>query len=89
MTSLKLVDLSGSASLVLIDENAFGYAKNSKGKAPIEVANFEDCAVSKWVENLLPWEKMNGTFLAGNPLDCGKGLDWLKNNDKIHLYTSP
>lgn len=88
LTVLELIDFSGSKKLAGFDENAFGFTKNA-ADAPItsiKMVKLNNCTITGLNEKMLPWYKLDGLGLGGNPLNCDKNLEWLINDKNLHSF---
>jgi hypothetical protein len=73
-----------------IDENAFGFAKNSADR-PKDITRIEihDGGLQTVPKKLLPWEKLKMISILGNPANCDSDMDWLFRNKNYHIDKSP
>ncbi|KAI6177036.1 hypothetical protein M3Y97_00863600 [Aphelenchoides bicaudatus] len=79
LTNLTEIDIGGNKQMNKIDENAFGFAKDSADKTA-KIAEFlaDGCNLTSLPRHLLPWENLNKTVLGNNPWDC--------ESDDMHYF---
>jgi hypothetical protein len=89
LISLEICSLNGNDNLKQINENAFGFLKNSVDKtSQISEIQIHDGGLKTIPPKLLPWEKIRISIL-GNPANCDPRMDWLFRNDKYNLDKHP
>jgi hypothetical protein len=78
--------LNNNEGLKQINENAFGFAKNSTDRAinMVEI-EIQDGGLKTVPEKLLPWKKLKGISIRGNPANCVASMDWLFLNKSYYI----
>jgi Leucine-rich repeat (LRR) protein len=87
LTKLESLDLSGSKKLATIHNNAFGFKRDqAKALKYIKSVKMINCSLSTFDRDMLPWDKLEGLAIGGNPLNCDKKLEWLIQDRVLHLF---
>ncbi|KAI6224152.1 hypothetical protein M3Y95_00852900 [Aphelenchoides besseyi] len=88
LLSLISIDLSLSSKLHIINENAFGIAKdNHQALNNVRDARFESCLLKTFSPRLLNWKQLRVAAIGGNPLVCDEKLNWLVEDNSIPIFT--
>jgi hypothetical protein len=75
--------------MIEINENAFGFLKDSVDKTKsIETIDIHDGGLKTVPHKLLPWDKIRISIL-GNPANCDERMDWLFRNPNYNLDQNP
>jgi Leucine-rich repeat (LRR) protein len=89
LTSLEICSLNDNENLKQINENAFGFLKNSVDRPQnINRIEIHDGGLKTVPHKLLPWDKIQISIL-GNPANCDARMDWLFRNKAYDIDMSP
>lgn len=84
-----MVYLNNNDDLKQINENAFGFAKNSVDRTlELNLLQVHDGGLKIVPKKLFPWDKIHISIL-GNPANCDSNMDWLFRNKDYHIDQNP
>jgi hypothetical protein len=81
--------LNQNDNLIQINENTFGFSKDSIDKTNnITSIEIHNGGLKTVPFKLLPWNKIRISIL-GNPVNCDPRMDWLFRNEAYDLDRKP
>uniref|UniRef100_A0A7E4W7C1 LRRCT domain-containing protein n=1 Tax=Panagrellus redivivus TaxID=6233 RepID=A0A7E4W7C1_PANRE len=87
LPKLVKLDASNSTHLYEIHPNAFGdKTEGAEKDVALRELYLSYCNFSKLPSDLLDWTKVESLEINGNPLACDCTMDWLINDQSLHLF---
>jgi hypothetical protein len=84
------VTFNNNGNLKQIQENAFGFLKNSTDRSSqMNEIQIHDGGLKTVPHKLLPWDKLVQISILGNPANCDARMDWLFRNPDYKIDKTP